>query len=284
MDHKWISQSNGSIPNEAVAAGVDSDGDTIYIGRASLNNDLLPAKVIPNKGKAYVSHSGQEHEVSNYDVLCGHFYDWADDSDGNVPSTAVKSGLTCDGEILYVGRGTHEGSLTVGKIHPSHGCLYIPYGDSEVKLTSYEVLVQPEQWIDATPGNIPRGAVIAGADFDGDTIYVGRLRHGGDLLPAKVIPSKDGAYVCFGGEEVKSDTFQMLVGAGFAWATCNGGNVVPNAVPSGNTSDGETLYIGRGHHNGSLSVGKVHPSHGCLYLPYGGEEVKLDHYEVLVRI
>ncbi|XP_055914857.1 uncharacterized protein LOC129948065 isoform X2 [Eupeodes corollae] len=284
MDHKWISQSNGSIPSEAVAAGVDSDGDAIYIGRASFNNDLLPAKVIPNKGKAYVSHGGQEHEVSKYDVLCGLYYSWASDTDGNVPPTAVKSGLTCDGETLYVGRGFHQGSLTVGKIHPSHGCLYIPYGESEVKLTSYEVLVQPEQWIEATPDCIPRGAIVAGNDSDGDTIYVGRLKHGGDLLPAKVIPAKGGAYVCYGGEEVKSDNFQMLVGAGFVWADCEEGQVLPGAVPSGNTSDGETLYVGRGHYNGSLSVGKVHPSHECLYLPYGGEEVKLDQYEVLVRV
>lgn len=42
---------------------------------------------------------------------------------------------------LYVGRAAHEGSLTIGKIHPSHQCIYIPYGGAEISLAAYEVLV-----------------------------------------------------------------------------------------------------------------------------------------------
>lgn len=45
---------------------------------------------------------------------------------------------------------------------------------------------------------------------------------------------------------------------------------------------GEPLAIGRAHHEGSLTPGKVHRSHGCLYLPYGGAEQSTLYYEVLV--
>ena len=283
MDHKWLSSSGGAVPSLAVAAGHDSDGDDIYIGRAEYEGDLLPAKVIPNKGKAYVSFGGSEVGLEDYEVLSGLYYEWAPSSHGEVPHGAVKCGRTADGEFLYAGRAHWEGSLTVGKVHPSHGCLYIPYGEEEVKLTEYEVLVQPDKWIDATADSLPEFALEGGRDADGDLIYVGRVFRDGDMLPAKVVPNKSGAYVCWGGEEQKVEHFQVLAGAGFEWTSCASGTVAPGAVLAGSTSDGESLYVGRAEHEGSLSIGKVHPSHGCLYLPFGGAELKMDCYEMLVR-
>ncbi|XP_073829706.1 uncharacterized protein [Musca autumnalis] len=284
MDHKWVTCANGAVPSLGVVAGHDSDGDTIYIGRADYENDRLPAKVIPSKGKAYVCYGGKEIEVDTYEVLTGLRYAWVAAANGDVPEAAVKVGRAADGDFLYAGRGSWEGSVTVGKVHPSHGCLYIPYGEEEIKLTEYEVLTQPDQWISATADSFPEDALEGGRDADGDTIYVGRVFKDGDLMPAKVIPNKGGAYVCWGGEEEKVDNFQVLVGAGFMWVACENGNIVPGAVPAGTTCDGETLYIGRAEHAGSLCVGKVHPSHGCLYIPFGGGEEKIDSYEVLVRL
>ncbi|XP_037938754.1 uncharacterized protein LOC119671937 [Teleopsis dalmanni] len=283
MEHKWVACANGAVPSLAVVGGHDVDGDTIYIGRAEFNNDLLPAKVIPNKGKAYVCYGSNEEEIDTYEVLSGLHYEWIPSSNGNVPAAAVKVGRTIDGEFLYAGRGYYEGSLCVGKVHPSHGCLYIPYGSDEIKLTEYEVLVQPDKWIDATADSIPEGALEGGRDADGDVIYVGRVFKDGDLMPAKVIPNKGGAYVCWGSEEHKVENFQVLAGAGFLWTSCDNGSIVPGAIPAGHTADGETLYVGRAYHAGSLSIGKIHPSHGCIYLPFGGEEIQASSYEVLVR-
>ncbi|XP_064556474.1 natterin-3 [Drosophila montana] len=138
--HSWLHYSHGSLPQDAVAAGHDSDGDTIFIGRAFYNNDMLPAKIIPNKGKAYVAYAGHEVELENYEVLSGHNYVWLPGANGEVPIGAVPVGRNVDGEELYAGRGYHGGSLTVGKVHPSHGCLYIPYDSEEVKIFEYEVL------------------------------------------------------------------------------------------------------------------------------------------------
>lgn len=244
---------------------------------------MLPAKVIPNKGKAYVCFGGSEIEVGDYEVLSGLHYEWIHSSNGNVPDGAVKVGRAGDGDFLYAGRGRWEGSLSVGKVHPSHGCLYIPYGEEEIKLTEYEVLVQPDKWIDATAHSIPEGALEGGRDADGDVIFVGRVYKDGDMMPAKVIPNKGGAYVCWGSEEHKVEEFQVLAGAGFLWAHCTSGQTLPGAVPAGKTKDGETLYVGRAEHKGSISIGKVHPSHGCLYFPFGGEEIKVESYEVLIR-
>lgn len=49
----------------------------------------------------------------------------------------------------------------------------------------------------------------------------------------------------------------MLVRKDFRWVPTSGANIPPDAVPAGRTSSGETLYVGRAHHDGALVVGKV---------------------------
>ncbi|KAL7738623.1 hypothetical protein ACLKA6_006916 [Drosophila palustris] len=282
--HTWVARNvYDALPPFAIAAGHDSDNDPIYVGRAYHNGDMLPAKVIPNKQQAYVAWGGEEINKHDFEVLTGHHYCWIPASNGEVPPHALRVGQTSDGEPLYVGRGYFSGSLTPGKVHPSHGCLYIPYGGAEHKLEAYEVLVQPETWVSSSGSNIVPGTILAGHDSDGDAIYVGRAYHEGDLLPAKVIPNKSCAYVPYGGHEHVKYDFELLAGYGYGWVPDGFGNVPGGAVVCGRTSDGEPLYIGRGHYNGSFTPGKIHQSHRCLYIPYGGQEVRLDNYEVLVR-
>lgn len=203
-----------------------------------------------------------------------------------MPPNAVSSGQTNDGEPLYVGRGCWAGSLTVGKVHPSHGCLYLPYGGREQRLDSYEVLVQQEMWVAGSAMHIllMQNTVRAGQDIDGSEIFVGRAHHdeAGGPLPAKLIPSKGCAYISYAGQEFQKDEFEVLVGSNYSWTSAEGGAVPEKAVSCGATPDGEMLYIGRGHWCGSLMPGKVHPSHGCLYVPFGGQEISIHSYEVLV--
>lgn len=58
-------------------------------------------------------------------------------------------------------------------------------------------------WVPSSAqSGVPMNAVVAGNDVDGSTIYVGRAYHEGDLVPAKVIPSKQVAYIPFNGQEI----------------------------------------------------------------------------------
>lgn len=66
------------------------------------------------------------------------------------------------------------------------------------------------------------------------------------------------------------------------WIHASNGSVPPGAVESGRTRSGEMLYVGRANYQNTLTLGKVHPSHGCLYIPYDGKEIAIKHYEVLV--
>jgi len=64
----WVGASHGSVPEGAIRAGHDKDGGSLYIGRAFYESDILPAKIAPNHGAAFVAHGGQEHQVSHYEV------------------------------------------------------------------------------------------------------------------------------------------------------------------------------------------------------------------------
>lgn len=79
--------------------------------------------------------------MENFEVLIGDKdYIWEPASDGNVAPGAVSTGKDGNDEI-FIGRAPFQGSMTVGKIHPTHRCLYLPYNGKEERATNYEVLL-----------------------------------------------------------------------------------------------------------------------------------------------
>ncbi|XP_015586318.1 uncharacterized protein LOC107263519 isoform X1 [Cephus cinctus] len=136
-------------------------------------------------------------------------------------------------------------------------------------------------WVDASGGMVPPGAIVGGQDDE--PLYVGRAYHEGALIPGKVKPGHAVCYIPWGGAEHGKSDYQVLCGGNVAWIPTSGGNVPPNAIPGGETEDGEPLFIGHvTHEDGVVTVGKVQPSHKVLYVPYGGGEVGFDEYEILV--
>nr|CAD7606691.1 unnamed protein product [Timema genevievae] len=135
-------------------------------------------------------------------------------------------------------------------------------------------------WVDAAGGEVPPNSVPGG--FDNEQVYVARARHEGALLPGKLVPSHGVCYVPWGGAEHGKPEYQVLVGCEPAWVPSVAGQVPDGALPSGETEDGEPLFVGRTKHEGTLSVGKVQASHAVCYIPYGGQEIGYQEYEVLV--
>ncbi|XP_049946141.1 uncharacterized protein LOC126428269 [Schistocerca serialis cubense] len=140
----------------------------------------------------------------------------------------------------------------------------------------------PYYWQVCRGGHVPHGAVMAGHDKDGAPVYVGRAHHAGDLVPAKVVPNKGGAYVPHNGQEHFKTAFEVLCGGSPAWMYAKAGHVPPSGYHVGQTSTGERLFVGRVMHDGATAVGKIHPSHGVCYIPYGGREIGKSEYEVLI--
>jgi Protein of unknown function (DUF3421) len=138
--------------SDAIVACHDPDGDPVYIGRAHHDLELLPAKVVPAKYTAFVTHDGCEYPKYGVEVLCGGQVHWAASSFEQVPAGAVVGGQTSNGENLYIGRGIHGSHMFLGKIQPSLQRLFISAGDGyEVALRFYDILVEDDVPNDEVP-------------------------------------------------------------------------------------------------------------------------------------
>lgn len=139
-------------------------------------------------------------------------------------------------------------------------------------------------WIPYSSSTDRSSLVFVGTDYDGSPMYVARGHHSGDLIPGKLLSSTHRCHVPYDGHEFSLECFEVLVNNNsYTWVASSNGNVPPNAVTGGQTSSGEALYVGRATHNGLVTPGKIHPSHRCLYLPFGWKEHSYTNYEVLVR-
>lgn len=137
------------------------------------------------------------------------------------------------------------------------------------------------KWLKASNGEVPPGAVWSG--YDKEPHYVGRVSYEGQIIPGKVGAIFKACYFSLNGKELGSSEYEVLCDDKI-WVKTSGSNIPIGAIPSGHTEDGEVLYIGRAHHDGTLTLGKVLQSEGCLLIPYGRQELKYEEYEVLTMI
>ncbi|XP_041968107.1 uncharacterized protein LOC121725282 [Aricia agestis] len=169
-----------------------------------------------------------------------------------------------------------------------------PVQVSEVEPTPVMVVENsPQEVIDwapattSTANSLMTQAYYAGREgWDGSPLWVIRAHHNGNLVPGKLAIHHKAAYIPFAGLEVPVHNFEVLCAQQNAvqWIPANNGSVPPQAIIAGNTHSAEPLYIGRVRHRGSLTPGKVHPSHNCCYISFGGSETSYRQYEVLCRV
>ena len=146
---------------------------------------------------------------------------WCEAVDGQVPKDAVNGGWDAHtGEPLFVGRAYHSFGrhLVIGKIQPSHRCIYVPFAGGEHKYNKYEVLVNPGnrvqlEWVNSQKGKVPTEAVQGGFDTTrGREVYcIGRCSHNGSTLPGKIHPSHKCLYVSWNGKEISKKEYNLLV-------------------------------------------------------------------------
>ncbi|KAJ2947499.1 hypothetical protein O0L34_g17287 [Tuta absoluta] len=182
---------------------------------------------------------------------------------------------------------------------PTYVTNYI-YNTPEVAATPVNVVDGPSpvsqpiqdgiDWIPATTSNasqLAHRAVVAGQEpgWNSSPIWVIRAHHSGNLVPGKLAINDRGAYIPFDGKEIPVHNFEVLSAPPHAirWVPASNGQIPAGAVVAGNTHNAEPLFVGRVKHRSSLTPGKVHPSHGCLYISFGGQEVSHKSYEVLCR-
>ncbi|WP_158515994.1 DM9 repeat-containing protein [Pararhodobacter sp. CCB-MM2] len=67
------------------------------------------------------------------------------------------------------------------------------------------------------------------------------------------------------------------------WAEAASGNVLYGAVNAGEEANGTPLYACRAWYNNGLHPGKVRQGFRGCNIGYGGAEIAVSHYEVLVH-
>lgn len=91
-------------------------------------------------GTCHISHEGKEHIIYEYEVLVNFLGEWLQTSGKITPFRAIIGGRDLNGEPYYIGRVNLSHGITIGRVHPSHGCCYVPYANMEYKYENYEVL------------------------------------------------------------------------------------------------------------------------------------------------
>lgn len=134
-----------------VFAGYDSDGFPIGIGRFCVEKDTLPGTLFTKEGYVKVCFACKSHtNYEQFEILCDGNIDWVESEGGAVLDQSVEGGKS-NGyyyDRLLVGKVEHKGQLVVGKVHPSHNCLYIPWGEAELKWS--------EKYLHLIDKNIPK--------------------------------------------------------------------------------------------------------------------------------
>ncbi|GLV35908.1 uncharacterized protein CBL_09874 [Carabus blaptoides fortunei] len=282
--YDWVDSSiHSAIPPNAVWCSKDTDNSDVYIGRASYDNAMFLAKIVPRRREAYIAYQGKEIPVASYKVLVNLAREqavWVPGSNGFIPPNAIQCGYNKQGKKLFVGRTYHNGVHVPGDVHPFYKCIYVPFAGKEHQHNMYD-------WVDSSIHSaIPPNAVWCCKDTDNSDVYIGRASYDNAMFLAKIVPRRREAYIAYQGKEIPVTSYKVLVNLAreqAVWVSGSNGFIPPNAIQCGYNKQGKKLFVGRTYHRGVHVPGYVHPFYNCIFVPFGGQEHKYTNYEVLVN-
>eukprot|EP00118_Oscarella_pearsei_P006231 m.28299 g.28299 ORF g.28299 m.28299 type:complete len:403 (+) comp30672_c0_seq2:89-1297(+) len=237
---------------------------------------------------------------------------------GFIEGEDVAIGRTLDPPAGTDSRNAVPGGI-VGTISALNECFFVSYESKDHEFTSCSILCMhslPElsftdlpshEWVHSSNGEIPAGSLVGGLSCGNQPTYVIRAQHKTDqLVPGQLISGESSARICWGVGEHLYDEYDILTvdePDAFQWVWSSHDRVPRNAVRAGDQG-GEIGYVGRTVPGFDLSssrtwtgvpiglpysrppetqlVGKIFPSHPCLYVPHNGLEFIFKEYEVLV--
>jgi len=137
---------------------------------------------------------------------------WVPFDHQQIPKEAVKGGKEGN-QTIYIGRAHHCGSVTPGKVLEVDRTCIIPWGTISNEKHDYEILMcsSAYNWTAAEKGSVPVNAFSAGQSEQGETLYIGRVFHNGDLIVGKVQPSHRVCYISSGTEELNFQKYEVFV-------------------------------------------------------------------------
>ncbi|XP_034481943.1 uncharacterized protein LOC117787505 [Drosophila innubila] len=129
-----------------------------------------------------------------------------------------------------------------------------------------------------------KDAVKCGTDHQGFDTYVARAPLGDNMIPSNFVPETRAVHAPWDGRNNRLTEVELLISTDceLEWVHAEYGHVPSNALKTGHTESGESLYTGRVIYENRTVIGKIHPSWRCLFIPNRHVELKFRRYEVLV--
>lgn len=134
-------------------------------------------------------------------------------------------------------------------------------------------------WLLAEPGQIPRHAIQAGEDKEGNPTFVSRNFHEGGLHIGWAGLRQAG--ISYGGREIPLTTFEVLAGdpRGVRWVASKGRDGRP--IEAGYEANGKPLWICQTMVGGQILAGKTAGWNTGGYIANEGREQAVPEYNVL---
>ena len=146
---------------------------------------------------------------------------------------------------------------------------------------SFSAWSQKKDWKEFKDGALPKQAEIQGKEQGGQPLYLVRAKIGNSKTPGKYGKHLGKAHLAFGNKEVQSGAFQVYVGKG-KWVKSSSGKIPLGAITVGYDADQKPLYAARANYRGGQHLGKMKWGFKGAHIGYGGREIEVSEYEVLV--
>ncbi|MFZ5584444.1 MAG: DM9 repeat-containing protein [Thermodesulfobacteriota bacterium] len=268
----WV-RYQGRLPEGAVRAGFVPESD-LYVCRGKHRDGVHPGKFF--NGRCNVGWGGHEVSLESFEILVDRGQArWLPEADP-LPEGVFAAGKGPQGE-LSVCRVFHRDGVHIGELR--QGRCQIGWGGAELGAAPYEVLAGGGlAWVAAGEGEPPAGAVGGGMVREGE-LFVCRARMPDGLHIGKYWRGR--CNVGYRGREELAREFEILVrsGGGLVWRKGRAGLGGGGCLVAGR-AQGQDLCVCRGRHRDGLHIGKLWA--GRCQIGWGGQEVALDEFEVLV--
>ncbi|CAH0548095.1 unnamed protein product [Brassicogethes aeneus] len=132
---------------------------------------------------------------------------WISSTNASIPAGAFSGGRN-----VYVIRAYQNGGWLPGKFVTGHHDAYVAWGGKEIPCCQFEVLCNSRmRWQHCRGSGIPPNAFVAGSTENGEPLYVGKTVHNEEVCIGKVQRSHGALYFPWGGKELTTPTFEILV-------------------------------------------------------------------------
>lgn len=143
---------------------------------------------------------------------------WEARSGGDVEGRTVVGGKVDkddDKRVAYVARVvTEDGVARLGYIAPPDAAAVFAEPDCEGSSEEYELLFNPEdvtlEYVPASGGEIPTGAVLGGKSENDNKVYIARAVIEDNHVPGSIEHGAEAALVPLGGEVHSAEEYQVL--------------------------------------------------------------------------